>query len=49
MPCGTVEKALRFVILDDAFRSLFVSLGIGNLSIEADSQKPDRHDPEGSY
>ena len=39
---GTVKNALRFVVLDDAFRSLFVSLEIGNLSIETDSQKPDR-------
>ena len=45
---GTVENALRFVVLDDAFRSLFVSLEIGNLSIEADSQKPDRQNPEES-
>ena len=42
---GTVENALRFVVLDDVFRSLFVSLEIGNLSIEADSQKPDRQNP----
>ena len=45
---GTVENALRFVVLDDAFRSLCVSLKIGNLSIEADSQKVDRRNPEGS-
>ena len=45
----TLYGTVGFVILDDAFISLFVSLGIGNLSFEADSQKPDRHDPEGSY
>lgn len=45
----TLYGTVGFVALDDAFRSLCVSLEIGNLSIEDGSQKPDGHNPKGSY
>jgi len=45
----TLYWTVGFVVLDEAFRSLCVSLEIGNLSIEADAQKPDGHIPKGSY
>jgi len=45
----TLYGTVGFVVLDDAFRNLCVSLEIGNLNIEAGSRKPDGHNPKRSY